>query len=77
MVGDLAQFMVQNDLDEQSLVEQAEKLSFPESVIDFFQGYLGQPVNGFPEPLRSRVGPALLGQLVLNRFWPFDSCKLG
>ena len=29
VVGDLAQFMVQNGLDEHSLVEQAERLSLP------------------------------------------------
>jgi len=55
VVGDLAQFLVQNDLDEHSLVEQAEELSLPQSVVEFLQGYLGQPVNGFPEPLRSKV----------------------
>ena len=59
MVGDLAQFLVQNDLDENSLVEQAEELSLPLSVVEFLQGYLGQPVNGFPEPLRSRVRKGL------------------
>ena len=25
------------------------------SVVEFLQGYLGQPSGGFPEPLRSRV----------------------
>jgi pyruvate carboxylase len=25
------------------------------SVVEFFQGYLGQPVGGFPEPLRSKI----------------------
>lgn len=55
VVGDLAQFMVQNDLDEHSLVDRAEQLSFPTSVVEFMQGYLGQPSFGFPEPLRSRV----------------------
>ncbi|MEM6797080.1 MAG: pyruvate carboxylase, partial [Acidobacteriota bacterium] len=55
VVGDLAQFMVQNDLDAEELVEQAETLSFPRSVVEFFQGYLGVPYGGFPEPLRSRV----------------------
>lgn len=25
------------------------------SVVEFFQGMLGQPAGGFPEPLRSRV----------------------
>jgi len=55
VVGDLAQFMVQNDLDETSLVAKAAELSFPSSVVEFFQGYLGQPPGGFPEPLCSRV----------------------
>jgi pyruvate carboxylase len=55
VVGDLAQFMVQNDLDEQQVVERAETLSFPQSVVDFMAGKLGQPYGGFPEPLRTRV----------------------
>lgn len=37
------------------MLERADQLDFPSSVVEFFQGYLGQPVGGFPEPLRSRV----------------------
>jgi len=55
VVGDLAQFMVQNNLSGEQVVEKAEKLSFPSSVVEYFQGYLGHPVGGFPEPLRARV----------------------
>ncbi|KAI8467848.1 MAG: pyruvate carboxylase [Monoraphidium minutum] len=55
VVGDLAQFMVQNDLDEHSLVDKASELSLPGSVVEFMQGYIGQPPSGFPEPLRSKV----------------------
>ncbi len=55
VVGDLAQFMVQNELDEISVVEQAAQLSFPTSVTDFLKGSLGHPHGGFPEPFRSRV----------------------
>eukprot|EP00002_Diphylleia_rotans_P040171 TRINITY_DN9477_c0_g1_i1.p1 TRINITY_DN9477_c0_g1~~TRINITY_DN9477_c0_g1_i1.p1 ORF type:complete len:1181 (+),score=239.12 TRINITY_DN9477_c0_g1_i1:42-3584(+) len=55
VVGDLAQFMVQNKLSEQDLVERAESLSLPGSVVEFLEGNLGQPYGGFPEPLRSRV----------------------
>lgn len=55
VVGDLAQFMVQNELDEVSVVDKADQLSFPASVVEFMQGYIGQPSFGFPEPLRSRV----------------------
>lgn len=55
VVGDLAQFMVQNHLDRQTLVDRAEDLSFPKSVVQFFQGLIGQPPYGFPEPLRTKV----------------------
>src|SRR5690606_22164866 len=55
VVGDLAQFMVQNDLDEAAVLEQADTLNFPRSVVEFFQGYLGVPYGGFPEPLRTKV----------------------
>ncbi|VDK50159.1 unnamed protein product [Anisakis simplex] len=55
VVGDLAQFMVQNKLTAQTLVERAEDLSFPKSVVQFMQGLIGQPPYGFPEPLRTRV----------------------
>ncbi|MCB9566991.1 MAG: pyruvate carboxylase [Myxococcales bacterium] len=55
VVGDLAQFMVQNDLDEAAVLAQAETLSFPRSVVEFLQGYLGVPHGGFPEPLRTRA----------------------
>ena len=41
VVGDLAQFMVQNKLDEHELVEKAEQLSLPQSVVEFMQGYIG------------------------------------
>jgi pyruvate carboxylase len=55
VVGDLAQFIVANNLTEEQVVSDAEKLSFPKSVVEYFQGYLGIPHHGFPEPLRSRV----------------------
>ncbi|TIC54286.1 pyruvate carboxylase [Wallemia mellicola] len=55
VVGDLAQFMVSNQLSKKDVEERADKLDFPNSVIEFFQGYLGQPVGGFPEPLRTKI----------------------
>ncbi|KAF7728571.1 pyruvate carboxylase [Apophysomyces ossiformis] len=55
VVGDLAQFMVSNKLSAEELVERAGTLSFPTSVVEFMQGYLGTPYGGFPEPLRSRI----------------------
>ena len=55
VVGDLAQFMVSQNLTPEMVLEQAESLAFPESVVEYFQGYLGVPPGGFPEPLRSKV----------------------
>uniref|UniRef100_A0A665TTF9 pyruvate carboxylase n=1 Tax=Echeneis naucrates TaxID=173247 RepID=A0A665TTF9_ECHNA len=55
IVGDLAQFMVQNDLTRAEVEERADELSFPLSVVEFLQGYIGIPHGGFPEPFRSKV----------------------
>lgn len=46
VVGDLAQFMVQNKLSAKEVEERAEDLSFPLSVIEYLQGYIGQPYGG-------------------------------
>lgn len=55
VVGDLAQFMVQNKLSADDVLSKAEELSFPKSVIEFLQGFIGEPYQGFPEPFRSKV----------------------
>ncbi|CEQ38936.1 SPOSA6832_00411, partial [Sporobolomyces salmonicolor] len=55
VVGDFAQFLVANKLSKQDVIDKADTLDFPTSVVEFFQGYLGQPTGGFPEPLRSKV----------------------
>ena len=55
VVGDLAQFMVQNKLTPELVQEKASELSFPNSVVEFFQGALGEPPGGYPEPLRTKV----------------------
>ncbi|MGO3912572.1 pyruvate carboxylase [Enterococcus viikkiensis] len=55
VVGDMALFMVQNDLTEQAIYDRGDELSYPESVISFFQGELGQPVGGFPEKLQQII----------------------
>ncbi|KAJ1930884.1 pyruvate carboxylase, partial [Linderina macrospora] len=55
VVGDFAQFMVSNHLTGDEVAERAATLSFPKSVVEFFQGYLGQPVGGFPAELRSAI----------------------
>lgn len=55
VVGDLAQFMVSANLDADSIIEQAETLAFPDSVVSYLKGDIGIPPGGFPEPLRSKV----------------------
>ncbi|ARU60335.1 pyruvate carboxylase [Tumebacillus avium] len=55
VVGDMALFMVQNNLTEETIYEKGDRVDFPESVIQFMQGYLGQPTGGFPEQLRSVI----------------------
>jgi len=55
VVGDLAQFMVSQDLSPEQVLEDAESLAFPESVFQYLKGDIGIPPGGFPEPLRSRV----------------------
>ncbi|PWA27089.1 hypothetical protein CCH79_00011645 [Gambusia affinis] len=55
IVGDLAQFMVQNNLTRAEVEERADELSFPQSVVEFLQGHVGIPHGGFPEPFRSKV----------------------
>ena len=55
MVGDLAIFMVQNELTPENIVERGEALAFPDSVVSYFKGYMGQPAFGFPEDLQKVV----------------------
>ena len=55
VVGDMALFMVQNHLTEEDIYEKGDQINFPDSVVQFFQGYLGQPYGGFPERLREII----------------------
>jgi len=55
VVGDFAQWMTSNKFSKKDVIDRADQLDFPSSVVDFFQGSLGQPVGGFPEPLRTKI----------------------
>lgn len=55
VVGDMAQYLVSNNLSIQEFLEKGDSLSFPESVKSFFKGDLGQPVGGFPEDVQKIV----------------------
>ncbi|MDQ6596242.1 pyruvate carboxylase [Bacillus salipaludis] len=52
VVGDMALYMVQNNITEDDIFERGETLDFPDSVIELFEGYLGQPYGGFPKELQ-------------------------
>src|SRR5262249_49354495 len=55
VVGDMALFMLANNLTPDEIVSGTREIAFPESVVDFFEGRLGQPPGGFPVRLQKRV----------------------
>ncbi|WP_339715516.1 pyruvate carboxylase [uncultured Kriegella sp.] len=55
VVGDMAQYMISNNLSVKDIEERGDDISFPESVKSFFRGDLGQPVGGFPKKLQKIV----------------------
>ena len=55
VVGDMALYMLSNGLSPDDVLDRGEDLTFPDSVIEYFEGRIGQPPHGFPEPLRSFV----------------------
>src|SRR5205814_10488165 len=55
VVGDMALFMVANNLTPEEITHGKRELAFPESVVEFFEGRLGQPPGGFPKALQKRV----------------------
>ncbi|WP_332629601.1 pyruvate carboxylase [Halalkalibacter flavus] len=55
VVGDMALYMIQNDLTEQDIFERGQQLDFPDSVVEFFQGQLGKPYQGFPKELQTII----------------------
>jgi pyruvate carboxylase len=55
VVGDMAVFLVKNNLDVDDVFARADELTFPESVVGFFKGMIGQPYQGFPERLQKII----------------------
>ena len=55
VVGDMALFMVANDLSPQDVADPAREIAFPESVVSLFKGELGRPPEGFPEALSDKI----------------------
>jgi pyruvate carboxylase len=55
VVGDMAQFMVANNLSKEDVFRKGDSISFPESVQQFFMGEIGQPEGGFPPELQKII----------------------
>src|SRR6266567_3599388 len=55
IVGDMAMFLVKNNLEPEDVFTSKEDLAFPESVVGMFKGMLGQPYQGWPEELQKII----------------------
>ncbi len=55
VVGDFAIFMFKNNLTKENILTAGKDLSYPDSVVEYFQGMIGQPEGGFPEELQKIV----------------------
>jgi pyruvate carboxylase len=55
VVGDMTLFMIANNLTPDQVLDPKREIAFPESVVEFFEGKLGQPPGGFPAALQTRV----------------------
>jgi len=54
-VGDLALFLVANNLSTEDVLDESRELAFPESVLDLVGGKMGQPPGGFPPQVVQRI----------------------
>ena len=54
-VGDLAIFMYKNNLNKDNILTAGASLSYPDSVVSYFGGMMGQPYGGFPKELQKIV----------------------
>lgn len=55
VVGDMALMMVTSDISIAQVLDPDSEIAFPDSVVAFFAGELGQPPGGFPETLQRKV----------------------
>ncbi|MGF6375392.1 pyruvate carboxylase [Clostridiales Family XIII bacterium PM5-7] len=54
-VGDMAIFMVQNELTPENILEKGQGIDFPDSIVSYFEGMMGQPEGGFPVDLQKLI----------------------
>lgn len=54
-VGDMALFLLANNLSAEDVLDPDREFAFPESVVDLIAGRMGQPPGGFPPRVRKRI----------------------
>ncbi len=55
VVGDMALFMVTNELTVDDVLDPSRKHSFPKSVVEMMQGMIGEPTGGWPPKIQKIV----------------------
>ncbi len=55
VVGDMALYMITNDLTPEDVLNPNKEISFPSSVVEFFKGEIGIPLGGFPKELQKKI----------------------
>ena len=55
VVGDMAMFMTSNGYTKEDILTKGQNFAFPDSVINFFKGDIGQPYGGFPTELQKII----------------------
>ncbi len=54
-VGDLALFLIANEMAPEEILQTERELAFPQSVVDLLQGKMGMPPGGFPRNVQEKV----------------------
>ena len=79
VVGDMAIFMVQNNYTPENIYEKAKGQDFPDSVVSYFKGMMGQAQGGFPKRLQKLVlkdeKPITVRPGELLKYEEFDKIK--
>jgi pyruvate carboxylase len=68
VVGDMALFMVTNDLNTDAVLEKGATLNFPKSVVEMMQGQIGFPEGGWPRKIQKLILQSAGAQPIKGRF---------
>jgi pyruvate carboxylase len=68
VVGDLALFLVTNDLTADDVMSARTPLAFPRSVVEMMQGFLGYPEGGWPKAFQQIVLSSAHVEPIIGRY---------